>query len=114
MNLNQVLLIGRLGDDAKIRFTPTGKSVASFRLAVNRKYRNGSNELVEVTDWFNVETWQAGVHQYLTKGKEVLVTGRLETDEYEVDGVRRWFTRIVALSVQLGNSPQPKGDDQPE
>jgi len=102
--LNRVQLIGRLGKDPESRSTTTGRKVASFSLAVNRRWKSGG-ESKEATDWFNVDAWgkvgELG-QQYLKKGSLVYVEGRLQTDKYEdKSGETRYFTRVVADTLQF-------------
>ncbi|NLG72293.1 MAG: single-stranded DNA-binding protein [Chloroflexi bacterium] len=100
--LNRVQLIGWLGKDPDVRQTTSGKKVTSFSVAVNRRWKSGSDTR-ETADWFNIETWgrQADFcEQYLKKGRLVFVEGRLQTDRYEVNGETRYFTKVVASQVQ--------------
>ena len=86
--LNRIQLIGNLGKDPELRSLPSGTSVCSFSLAVNRRWKNGDGEARETTDWFNIETWgRLGevCHQYLRKGKLVYVEGRMQTDRWQDD-----------------------------
>lgn len=102
--LNRVQLIGRLGRDPETRFTPTGKKVAQFSLAVDRRWRTAEGESKEATDWFNVEAWgRLGevCQQYLGKGRLVYLEGRLQTDRYEQQGETRYFTKVVAQTMQM-------------
>ena len=102
--LNRVQLIGYLGKDPESRTTPTGKKLASFSLAVTRRWKAG-NESKEATDWFNVEAWgRIGEisQQYLKKGSLVYVEGRLQTDRYEdKGGETKYFTKVVASIMQF-------------
>lgn len=102
--LNRIQLIGRLGKDPEGRFTPTGKKVASFSLAVSNRWKDKGGASKESTDWVNVETWNrlAEVCQeYLHKGSLVYVEGRLKTDRYEHEGETKYFTKVVALTMQM-------------
>ena len=101
--LNRVQLIGYLGRDPETRTIPSGQKVAQFSLGVTRRWKSGS-ESKEATDWFNVEAWgRLGEtsQQYLKKGSLVYVEGRLKTDRYEDKGETRYFTKVVALSLQF-------------
>ncbi|HSQ27992.1 MAG TPA: single-stranded DNA-binding protein [Anaerolineales bacterium] len=103
-SLNRVQLIGNLGKDPETRYTPTGKKVTSFSVAVGRKWRTAEGEQKEATDWFNIEAWgRLGEisQSYLTKGKLVFIEGRLQTDQYEQDGEKRYFTKVVVQNLQL-------------
>jgi single-strand DNA-binding protein len=103
--LNRVQLIGRLGKDPETRFTPTGKKVAHFSLAVSNRWKTKDGEAKEYTEWFNVEAWgRLGevCQQYLHKGSLVYLEGRLKTDRYEdKDGETKYFTKVVALTMQM-------------
>lgn len=103
--LNRVQLIGRLGKDPETRFTPTGKKVAHFSLAVSNRWKTKEGESKEYTEWFNIEAWgRLGeiCQQYLHKGSLVYVEGRLKTDRYEdKDGETKYFTKVVALTMQM-------------
>jgi single-strand DNA-binding protein len=101
--LNRVQLIGNLGKDPEGRFTPTGKQVVNFSLAVSNRWKSGG-ETKEYTEWFNIEAWgRLGeiCLEYLKKGSLVYIEGRLKTDRYETDGETRYFTRVVTTSMQM-------------
>jgi len=103
--LNRVQLIGRLGKDPETRFTPNGKKVANFSLAVGERWKTTGGEAKENTEWFNIEAWgRLGeiCQQYLQKGRLVLIEGRLKTDRYEdKSGETKYFTKVVALMMQM-------------
>ena len=107
--LNRVQLIGRLGRDPESKFTPTGKRVAHFSVAVSNRWKDRQGEVRESTEWVNVEAWERlgeTCQQYLKKGSLVYIEGRLKTDKYETEGETRYFTKIVAQVVQfLDNRP---------
>lgn len=115
--LNKVQLIGRLGRDPESRFTPTGKKVAQFSVAISNRWKNRDGEAKETTEWVNVEAWSrlAEVCQeYLKKGSLVYVEGRLRTDKYEDKGDTRYFTKVVAETVQFLDTRGAEGSvDQP-
>jgi single-strand DNA-binding protein len=101
--LNKVQLIGRLGKDPEMRFTPKGSKICHFSLAVGRRWRSGE-EVKEATDWFNIEVWgKLGefCQNYLSKGRLVYLEGRLQTDRYEHEGETRYFTKVVARQLQV-------------
>ena len=103
-SLNRVQLIGRLGKDPETRFTPTGKKVCSYTLAVDHRWKNASGEAKNSTEWFNLETWgRLGEisQQYLHKGNLVYVEGRLKTDRYEHEGETRFFTKVIISGMQM-------------
>jgi len=101
--LNRVQLIGYLGKDPETRFTPTGKKVTHFSLAVTQRWKT-AGETKEYTEWINVEAWgRLGeiCDQYLKKGSLVYLEGRLKTDKYEDKGEMKYFTKVVALLLQM-------------
>ena len=101
--LNRVQLIGRLGKDPESKFTPTGRKVTNFSLAVSQRWRTGG-EFKEHTEWVNIEAWgRLGevCQEYLKKGSLVFVEGRLKTDKFEDKGENRYFTKVVALAMQM-------------
>lgn len=102
--LNRVQLIGRLGKDPESKFTPTGKKVAHFSLAITNRWKSKEGEAKEYTEWVNVEAWgRLGeiCQEYLRKGSLVYIEGRLKTDRYETEGDTKYFTKVVALSMQM-------------
>lgn len=114
-SLNKVMIIGNLGKDPEMRFTPNGNPVTSFSVATNRVYTTTEGERREETEWFTVETWgklAEQCNQFLTKGRLVYVEGRLRTRTWEgQDGQKHYRTEIVANSVRFldrqGVAPLP-------
>lgn len=110
MNVNKVLLVGRLTRDPEVRNTPSGQTVATLSLATNRFWKDKSGQRQDKTEFHNVVVWGrlaeiAG--QYLTKGQEAYIEGRLETRKYTAkDGSERRTTEIIAENMQLGSKPQ--------
>ena len=101
--LNRIQLIGRLGVDPATRTTSNGKQVCTFRVAVERRW-GGTGQNERDPDWFNIEAWgRLGevCQQYLHKGRLVFLEGRLQTDQYEKDGERQYFTKVVAQQMQM-------------
>jgi single-strand DNA-binding protein len=103
--LNRVQLIGHLGKDPESRFTPTGKKVAQFSIAISQRWKSGG-ETKEYTEWVNVEAWgRLGevAQQYLKKGSLVYLEGHLKTDKYEdkEKGETKYYTKVVALLMQF-------------
>ena len=102
--LNRVQLIGRLGRDPESKFTPTGKKVTHFSLAVSQRWKT-NGESKEYTEWVNVEAWgRLGevCQEYLRKGSLVYLDGRLKTEKYEdKGGETRYFTKVVAQFLQF-------------
>jgi single-strand DNA-binding protein len=102
--LNRVQLIGRLGKDPDGKFTPTGKKVTHFSLAVSNRWKSKEGDMKEYTEWVNVEAWgRLGevCQEYLKKGSLVYLEGRLKTDKYEDKGETKYYTKVVALSMQM-------------
>ncbi len=115
-SLNRVQLIGRLGKDPESRFTPTGKKVTSFSLAVGQRWKGADGKVKEQTEWFNIEAWgRIGeiCQQYLQKGRLVFIEGRLKTDRYEDKGETKYFTKVVATSMQMLEK-KAEEEDEPE
>jgi single-strand DNA-binding protein len=111
--VNKVILIGNLGRDPELRYTQGGMARCNLNVATTRTYTNRSNEKVDETEWHRVVVWgkQAeSCNQYLAKGRQVYVEGRLRTHDYEdKDGTKRWMTEVVAETVQFlgGRGSQP-------
>lgn len=103
--LNKVMLIGNLGKDPEMRYTPDGTPVTSFSLAVSRTWVNNDGERREATEWFNVVAWRRLAEicsQYLRKGERVYVEGRLQTRSWEdQDGQKHFRTEVVAQDMLL-------------
>ena len=109
--MNQVSIIGRLGQDPELRYTPSGKAVARMSVAVNERY--GENER---TYWFPVICWNGlgeTVSQYLHKGSRVAVSGRITTRSYETENGNKTITELIANSVDFLD-PKPSDNDPRE
>ena len=102
-NLNKVMIIGNVGTDPEMRFTPNGNPVTTFRIATSRIFTSPEGDRRQETEWFTVVTWNKlaeSCNQYLTKGKRAYVEGRLRTRAWEgQDGQRRSRVEIVADRV---------------
>ncbi|WP_333664724.1 single-stranded DNA-binding protein [Desulfobacter postgatei] len=112
--LNKVLLIGRLGKDPETRYTQSGLAVASFNVATSEKFKKQNGETDERTEWHKCTAFgkQAEtIEKYLKKGSQVYIEGRLQTDEYEKDGVTRYTTKVIVSGFQFLDSKgsQPHG-----
>jgi single-strand DNA-binding protein len=109
LSLNQILLIGRAGNDPEMRYTPSGTPVTSFSLAVNNNKRDQNGEWTEETEWFRVTAWERAaesVNQYLAKGRRVFVDGRLSTRQYtSSSGEARTSLEVRAFKVVMLDSP---------
>ena len=102
-SLNKVMIIGNLGSEPEMRFTPGGVPVTSFRVATNRVYKSQDGERKEETEWFSVVAWQRlaeTCNQYLVKGQKVYCEGRLHTRMWDgQDGQKHYRTEIIASQV---------------
>ena len=112
--LNRVQLIGYLGRDPESKYTPTGKRVTDFPIAITQRWKGEAGETREQTEWVQVEAWgrlAETCHEYLGKGSLAYVEGRLKTDRYEDEGGARYFTKVVARTVQFLSAN--RGDEHP-
>jgi single-strand DNA-binding protein len=114
--VNKVILIGNLGQDPELRTTPSGTSVATFTLATNESWTDREGTRQERTEWHRIVTWAKLADicgQYLRKGRQVYIEGRLTTRTWEdKQGNQRKTTEIVAQNMQmLGGRPQDSGDE---
>jgi single-strand DNA-binding protein len=103
-SLNRVQLIGYLGKDPESKFTSTGKKVTHFSVAMSNRWKSKEGDAKEYTEWVNVEAWgRLGevCQEYLKKGSLIFLEGRLKTDKYEDKGETRFYTKVVALSMQM-------------
>ena len=101
-SVNQVILMGNLTRDPELRQIPSGQSVCSFSLALNRSYKDASGEWQEATDYIDITAWGPlgeRVSQYLTKGRRCLVQGRLQSRSWEQDGQKRSKVEVLANDV---------------
>ncbi len=106
--LNKVLLIGHLGCDPEMRYTPSGRPVTSFSLSTSRSWTSADGERREETEWFNIVTWGNLAEickQYLSKDKQVYIEGRLQTRGWEDESGKKHFrTEVVANEmIMLGS-----------
>ena len=119
-SVNKVILVGNLGRDPEVRYTPDGAAIANISIATTSKYKNKTGELVEETEWHRVTFFGrlaeiAG--EYLKKGRAVYVEGRLKTRKYtDKDGVEKYATDIIATEMQMlggreGMGAPSGGDD---
>lgn len=101
-SVNQVIMMGNLTRDPELRQTPSGQSVVSFSLALNRSYKDQSGEWQEATDYIDVVAWgplAERVAQYMTKGRRALVQGRLQSRSWEQEGQKRSKVEVLASDV---------------
>lgn len=115
--MNKVILVGRLTRDPEVKYTPSGKMVATFTLAVDRAYT--ANKEQKETDFVPIVVWGNTAEfcgNYLNKGSKILVDGRLQVRSYEKDGQRRYVTEVIANSVdsleRRSSTGGPSNDNQ--
>lgn len=113
--LNKVQIIGNLGRDPEMRYTPSGTAVTNFTVAVGRQRRTADNQFVDETEWFRVVTWEKLAEtcdKWLHKGSQVYIEGRLQTRKYnDKDGVERTAVELIANEmIMLGQRSDNSGD----
>lgn len=109
--LNKVMIIGNLGSDPEMRYTPTGRPVTSFSVATSRNWVTSEGEQREATEWFRVVAWgnlAEICNRYLRKGSRVYVEGRLQTRSWDNQGQRHYRTEVVANEMVLLDSREPR------
>lgn len=103
--INKAIIVGRLGRDPELRYTPDGTAVANFSIATSEEWKDkNSGEKKERTEWHRIVAWRRLGEicgEYLSKGRQVYVEGKLQTRSWEQDGVTRYTTEIVATDVQF-------------
>ncbi len=115
--VNKVILIGNLGKDPDRRYLPNGDAVTKFPLATGAKWKDKNGQLQERTEWHNIVAFRklADIcYDYLKKGSQVYVEGRIQTRTYDdKDGIKKWYTEIIAQTIQmLGRKGEP-GEEAP-
>ena len=116
--LNKVMIIGRLGKDPEMRYTPSGRPVTTFNVATSRSWNTSDGERRKETEWFNIVAWGSLAeicNQYLAKGRQVYIEGRLQSRSWEDnDGRRHTSVEVVANEmIMLGKrqSSEDQSDD---
>ena len=111
--LNKVMIIGNLGGDPEMKYTPSGKAITTFRVAVGRTFRSPEGENRDETEWFRVVAWDKlaeTCNQYLHKGSKVYIEGRLQTRTWkDNNGQDRYMTEVVANEMMMLDSRQGGG-----
>jgi len=115
-SVNKVILIGNLGKDPEVKYTPSGLPVAKFSLATNERYKDKSGEWQDRTEWHNIVAWQRLaeiVGEYVKKGSKIYIEGRLQTSSWEdkQSGEKKYRTEIVAQDLVL-LSGRGEGDSE--
>lgn len=107
-SFNQAIVMGNLTRDPELRTTPTGQQVVSFAVATNRQWQDASGERKEAVEFHEIVAWgklAELANQYLSKGRKVMVVGRLQTQQWEKDGVKQRRTEIVANDINFLDRP---------
>ncbi|MEX1248801.1 MAG: single-stranded DNA-binding protein [Anaerolineales bacterium] len=116
--LNKVMLIGHLGRDPEMRYTPSGRPVTSFSVATTRNWTTAEGERRSETEWFNIVAWSSLAeicNQYLKKGHQVYIEGRLQTRHWQDDeGNKRSATEVVAREMIMLTERRDKGEGEAE
>lgn len=103
--LNKVQLIGRVGKDPEVRYSTNGDAIANFTVATSERYKDKqTGEAVEKTEWHNVSAFRRLgeiVGEYVKKGALIYIEGKIQTREYEKDGVKRYATSIIASEMKM-------------
>lgn len=109
-SLNKVQLIGNLGKDPELKYTSAGVAVATFSIATSDSWKDQEGNMQERTEWHNIVAWRKLAEicgEWLKKGKRVYIEGKLQTRNYEKDGVKRYITEIVADQlIMLDGGPR--------
>ncbi len=122
--INKAILVGRLGGDPEVRYTPSGAAVANFTVATSERWKDkNTGEMQERTEWHRIVAWNRLGEicgEYLSKGKQVYIEGRLQTRSWEKDGVTRYTTEIVATEMKMlgtkgsSDSSRPSAPPEPQ
>lgn len=119
-SINKMILIGTLGRDPEMRFLPNGNAVVSMSLATDEGYKDkNTGQQVDKTEWHRVEAFgrlAEIIGEYLKKGSKCYIEGKLRTDEYEKDGIKRYSTKIIANEMTMldSRSDQDPAEGQPQ
>jgi single-strand DNA-binding protein len=114
MSVNKVILVGNLGKDPELRYTPAGAAVANFSLATTERYKDRDGNRQEKTEWHNIVAWRQLAEicgKYLHKGKQIYLEGKIQTRSYDDrDGNKRYITEIVMDEMQMLGTKNESGD----
>lgn len=118
MSFNKIIIIGNLGRDPELRYTPQGDAVCNFSVAVNEKRRDKAGELQDTTTWFKITLWRRqaeNASKYLTKGSPIYIEGRLHVEEWtDRDGNNRWTLEVTATDMQFIGGRGTEADNSSE
>lgn len=113
-SVNKVILIGNLGSDPEVKYTPSGTAVANFNIATNESWAGKDGKKEERTEWHKIVVWSKLAElcgEYLAKGRPVYLEGRLQTREWnDKDGNKRYTTEVVAQTIQFLGAPGERGE----
>ncbi|MFA7537296.1 MAG: single-stranded DNA-binding protein, partial [Desulfuromonadales bacterium] len=105
MSVNKVILVGNLGKDPELRYTPSGAAVANFTLATSERFKDRDGQMQDKTEWHNIVVWRQLAEicgKYLHKGKQVYIEGKIQSRSYDDrDGNKRYITEIVADQMRM-------------
>ena len=116
-SVNKVILVGNVGKDHEVKYSPSGTPVAKFSLATNEKYKDRSDEWQERTEWHNIVAWQRLaeiIGEYVKKGAKLYIEGKLQTSSWEdrESGTKKYRTEIVARDLVLLGSHENGGNGE--
>ena len=127
MSVNKAILLGNLGKDPEMKYTQSGKAVCNFTLATSEKWKGQDGQKQESTTWHNIQVWgklAEVMNEYLAKGKQVYIEGRIVNRSYEKDGEKKYISEVVVQNFSFvgnkqdadkptnGNNSQPPDDDE--
>ena len=113
--VNKVILLGNLGADPEMRYTADGTAVCNFRIATTERYKDRQGNMQERTEWHRVVAWRKLAEicgQYLAKGKQVYIEGKIRSDTWEQEGVKRYSYKIEADTMQMLGAGGGRGADR--
>ncbi len=115
--VNKAILVGRLGKDPELKYTPSGQAVASFSLATGEKWKDKDGNMQERTEWHNIIVWgrmAENAKEYLAKGRQVYIEGRIQTRSWDdKDGNKKYMTEIVVQNLQYLGSRSDQSSASP-
>ena len=118
MSVNKAILIGRLGKDPDLSYTPGGKAVTKFSLATTERWTGQDGQRQETTTWHNIVAWGKPaeiIKEYMSKGREIYLEGRIENRSYDdKEGVKKYISEVVVQNFQFIGSKGDKQEDTPE
>lgn len=107
MSVNKAIILGRLGQNPELKYTPSGNAVCSFSVATSDAWKDKSGQKQEKTEWHRIQVWGKLAeicNQYLKKGSEVYLEGKIQTSSWEKDGIKQYMTQINASVVNFVGS----------